>query len=72
MSYRPLGVLLHIVQVGCHDEVFRVDQAVLVCMLLPTPIITLVSDVTLATPCFKLPEVQPCLVVLREREEQEF
>lgn len=40
----------------------------LVCMLLPAHIVTLVGDVTLATPCLKLPEVQPCLVVLRERE----
>lgn len=68
MASWPLGALLHIVQVGRHDEVFWVDQAVLVCMLLPAHIITLVSDVTLATPCLKLPEVQPRLVVLRERE----
>ena len=42
----------------------------LVCMLLPAHIVTLVGDVTLATPCLKLPEVQPRLVVLRERERE--
>lgn len=61
----PLGVLVHVVQVGRHDEVFGVNQAVLVGELLPASVVALVGDVALAPPRFELPEVQPGLIVLR-------
>ncbi len=64
----PLGVLFHVVQVGSHDEVFGVNEAVLVCVLLPARVVALVCDVALASPRLKLPEVQPCLIVLRGRD----
>ena len=64
----PLGVLFHVVQVGSHDEVFGVQEAVLVCVLLPACVVALVGDVAFASPRLKLPEVQPRLVVLRERD----
>lgn len=60
----PLGVLVHVVQVGRHDEVFGVNQAVLVGELLPASVVALVGDVALAPPRFELPEVQPGLIVL--------
>ncbi|TNN83065.1 hypothetical protein EYF80_006672 [Liparis tanakae] len=50
--------------VGSHDEVLRVNETVLVGVLLPACVIALVGDVALASPRLKLPEVQPCLVVL--------
>lgn len=61
----PLGVLLHVIQVGGHDEVFGVNQTVLVCVLLPACVVALVGDVALTSPRLELPEVQPCLIVLR-------
>lgn len=61
----PLGVLLHVVQVGGHDEVFGVVQASLVSVLLPAGVVALVRDVALASPRLKLPEVQPGVVVLQ-------
>lgn len=43
---------------------FGVKEAVLVCVLLPSCVVTLVGDVALASPGFKLSEVQPRLVIL--------
>lgn len=60
-----LGILLHVVQIGGHDEMFRVNQTVLVCVLLPPSVIALMGDVAFASPRLKLPEVQPGLIVLR-------
>ena len=67
---RPLGVLLHVVQVGRHDEVFGVVQASLVGVLLPAGVVALVGDVALSSPRLKLPEVQPGLVVLKDEENK--
>lgn len=61
----PLGVLVHVVQVGRHDEVFGVNEAMLVGVLFPASVVALVGDVALAPPRFELPEVQPGLIVLR-------
>lgn len=60
-----LGVLLHVVQVGGHDEMFGVKQTVLVCVHLPPGVVALVGDVAFTAPRLELPEVQPGLVVLR-------
>lgn len=65
----PLGVLLHVIQIGWHDEVFWVVQASLVCVLLPAGVITLVGDVALTSTGLELPEVQPGLVVLQMTPE---
>lgn len=62
-----LGVLLHVVQIGGHDEMLGVNQTVLVCVLLPAGVVALVGDVALASPRLKLPEVQPGLIVLRRQ-----
>lgn len=66
----PLGVLLHVVQVGGHDEVFGVEQASVVSVLLPASVVALVRDVALGPPRLELPEVQPGLVVLQEATAQ--
>lgn len=47
---------------------FGVKEAVLVCVLLPACVVALVGDVAFASPRLKLPEVQPCLIVLRETD----
>lgn len=67
---RPLGVLVHVVQIGRHDEVFGVVQASLVSMLLPAGVVALVGDVALASTGLELPEVEPGLVVLGEEQVQ--
>lgn len=69
-SPAPLGVLLHVVQVGSHDKMFRVNKTVLVRVLLPARVVALVGDVALASPCLKLPQVQPRLVVLTKTEQK--
>ena len=66
-SSSPLEVLLHVVQVGGHDEVLRVGQVVLVGILLPACVVALVGDVALTTSRLKLSKVQPGLVVLETR-----
>lgn len=63
-SPAPLGVLFHVVQVGSHDKMFRVNKTVLVRVLLPARVVALVGDIALASPRLKLPQVQPRLVVL--------
>lgn len=60
----PLGVLLHVIQVGGHDEMFGVNQTALIRVLLPARVVALVGDVALASPRLEVPEVQPRLVVL--------
>lgn len=60
-----LGILIHVVQVGGHDKVFGVMQASFISVFLPAGVIALMGDVALASPCLKLPEVQPGLVVLQ-------
>lgn len=62
---RPLGVLVHVIEIGGHDEVFGVVQASLVSVLLPAGVIALVGDVALTSTGLELPEVQPGLVVLQ-------
>lgn len=61
----PLGVLLHVIQIGWHDEVFGVVQASFVGVLLPAGVIALVGDVAFTSTGLELPEVQPGLVVLQ-------
>lgn len=63
-SSEPLGVLFHVIQVWSHDEVFGVNETVLVSVLLPAGVVALVGDVTLTSSCLKLSEVQPCLIIL--------
>lgn len=62
---RPLGVLLHVVQVGRHDEVLGVVQAPLVGVFLPAGVVALMRDVALASARLELPEVQPGMIVLQ-------
>lgn len=69
---RPLGVLVHVVQIGGHDEVFGVVQASLVSVLLPAGVIALVGDVALTSTGLELPEVQPGLVVLQTTSRLEY
>ena len=54
-SPEPLGVFFHVVQVGSHDEVFGVEEAVLVWVLLPARVVALVGDVAFASPRLKTP-----------------
>ena len=58
------SVLLHVIQVGRHDEVLGVVQASLVGVLLPARVVALVRDVALAPASLKLSKVQPGLIVL--------
>lgn len=62
----PLGPLIHVIQIGCHDEVLWINQVMPHGMLLPAGVITLVGYVALPSPRFKFPEIQPRLVVLEE------
>lgn len=49
-----LGVLLHVFQVGSHDEVLRIGKASFVSVFLPACVVALVGDVALTSPRLKL------------------
>lgn len=55
---------------GRTHEVSGVRQGMFFGKCLPAAVVTLVGDVTLAQFCLQLPQVQPCLIILRDGRRQ--